>query len=532
MYKIFSNILRLPVLRNIFFICLAIAFSIPVYSIFFVYPSFTKFLIKNIEDEALRTGTHWKSTMVLEQKDMTIDTLPKGFKQEVQKLKEHFILENLKVYSKSGEIIFSSDNKDIGKINKHPYFYEIVANGNAYSKIVQNNTLSLENRLLKSDVVETYVPLMNKDNFIGALELYYDVIAKKEMLESLVTRSSIMLWAIASCLIFAVIVVLLKASKVTIERMQFEEKLRKSRDELEIRVSERTAELFDVNETLRKEISERKQIEKALKLSAQQWRTTFDAISQGISLLNREGKILRCNQEMVNILGKPFEEIINGNCWEVIHKTSERIKECPMVRMNQSRCKENDCFELDDRWFEVTIDPLLDEAGELNGAVHIMSDITDQKQLEDKLRQAQKMEAIGTLAGGIAHDFNNILSAIMGYSEMAIEDLPENSPVRANLKEVFKAGHRARDLVRQILTFSRQTEQERKPVEVQLVVKEALKLLQSSLPKTIEIQQNIASSSKVFADSTQIHQVIMNICTNAYHAMRDGGGNWKFNYRK
>ncbi|MBW1740158.1 MAG: response regulator [Deltaproteobacteria bacterium] len=145
--------------------------------------------------------------------------------------------------------------------------------------------------------------------------------------------------------------------------------------------------------------------------------------------------------------------------------------------------------------------------------------------LQAQLQQAQKMEAMGTLAGGIAHDFNNILFAILGFAEMTRDDMPEGSLARANLEEVITAAKRARDLVQQMLTFSRQVDQERKPLQIHLIVKEVLKLLRASLPTTIEIRQNIQSqSSTILADPTQIHQVMMNLCTNAYYAMRERGG--------
>jgi nitrogen-specific signal transduction histidine kinase len=135
------------------------------------------------------------------------------------------------------------------------------------------------------------------------------------------------------------------------------------------------------------------------------------------------------------------------------------------------------------------------------------------------------MEAIGTLAGGIAHDFNNILGAIIGYTEMALYEAPASSKNRNNMEEVLKAGHRAKDLVQQILAFSRQSEQERQPVLIHLIIKEALKLLRASLPSTIEIRQNIRTDlGAVLADPTQIHQVMMNLCTNAHHAMSEKGG--------
>ncbi len=155
----------------------------------------------------------------------------------------------------------------------------------------------------------------------------------------------------------------------------------------------------------------------------------------------------------------------------------------------------------------------------------ILRDITERKKMEAQLRQTQKMEAMGTLAGGIAHDFNNILMAMLGYSDMARQDIPKDSPARVSLKAVFEAGARAKDLVNQILTFSRQTEHERQPVKIHPIVKEALKLLRASLPTTIEIRKNIDTNCGIIlADPTQIHQVMMNLCTNAFHAMREKGG--------
>jgi PAS domain S-box-containing protein len=152
-------------------------------------------------------------------------------------------------------------------------------------------------------------------------------------------------------------------------------------------------------------------------------------------------------------------------------------------------------------------------------------DITDRKQLEDRLRQAQKMEAIGTLAGGIAHDFNNILAAIIGYTELADLQVAEDTKLKENLGEVLNAGRRARELVKQILAFSRQSEQERMPIQMRSIVKETIKMLRASLPTTIEIRQNIETDLEtVEADPTQMQQIMMNFCTNALHAMSEEGG--------
>ena len=144
---------------------------------------------------------------------------------------------------------------------------------------------------------------------------------------------------------------------------------------------------------------------------------------------------------------------------------------------------------------------------------------------EKQLQQVMKLQAIGTLAGGIAHDFNNILFPIVGYTELTMDDVPEGSQARQNLDEVLKAANRAKELVQQILTFSRQSSQERRPLKVQYLIKEATKLLRATIPSSIEIECNIDEScGPIKGDPTQIHQIIMNLCTNAYHALQETGG--------
>ncbi len=146
------------------------------------------------------------------------------------------------------------------------------------------------------------------------------------------------------------------------------------------------------------------------------------------------------------------------------------------------------------------------------------------RKTELQLRQAQKMEAIGTLAGGIAHDFNNILSSILGYAELTRMDIDIAEKAHNHIEQVMKGARRAGELVSQILTFSRQSESELEPLKLYLIVKEAVKFLRSSIPSTIDMVEKIDSRSMVLADGTQIHQVVMNLCTNAYHAMRNTGG--------
>ena len=174
---------------------------------------------------------------------------------------------------------------------------------------------------------------------------------------------------------------------------------------------------------------------------------------------------------------------------------------------------------------DVTISPVRNHEGKISNYVAVQRDVTEEVSLKKQLDHALKMEAIGTLAGGIAHDFNNILAAVLGYAEMAELQLAEDDPARKDIAQIITAGQRATDLIRQILTFSRQKEEELRPVKIQFVLKEALKLLRSSLPSSIDLQQNIdMNCSAVLADPIRIHQILMNLCTNARQAMESGQG--------
>ncbi len=183
------------------------------------------------------------------------------------------------------------------------------------------------------------------------------------------------------------------------------------------------------------------------------------------------------------------------------------------------------------RWVRAQTFFLRNSAGEPVRLAGVAEDITEQKKVEAALvkterqfRQASRMEAIGTLAGGIAHDFNNILTAILGYTELGLASVQKGSRTQRNLQEVLTAGHRAKHLVLQILAFSRQSGPGKKTIPIHTVIREGVKLIRATLPSTITISQSLKTEATILADPTQIHQVVVNLCTNAEYAMRETGG--------
>ena len=282
--------------------------------------------------------------------------------------------------------------------------------------------------------------------------------------------------------------------------------------------------------SLVKEIVERKRAQVDLSKSEERYRLLVENAPLGILSINVQGQIIDTNPKLLDIFGSPSPEDARAiNIFSFPPLVEAGIAE------DFRLCLESGKPDIHERkytseggkelYLRYHLTPVLDMEGQVSGALAIVEDISQRKMLERQLRQSQKMEAIGTLAGGIAHDFNNILTPIIGYVQMSMVELPEDSPLQVNLEEMLKSANRAKDLVKQILVFSRQTEQERKPLKIQLVLKEALKLLRASVPVHIEIHQDIDDKcGAVMADSTQIYQVLMNLCTNAYQAMGEKGG--------
>jgi len=281
------------------------------------------------------------------------------------------------------------------------------------------------------------------------------------------------------------------------------------------------------------------EIKTALRESENRFRDISLSMADWIWETDGEAKFTYISQSIKDVLGYTPEELIGKTPFDFMPEDeSVRVKEIVSKIISKSEnIKDLENWNIDKeghRFFMLTSGiPILDSEGKTQGYRGVNKNITTQRKLETQLQQSQKMESIGTLAGGIAHDFNNILFPIVGYSEMLLEDISEESPYRDSLNKIYKSSLRAKDLVNQILTFSRQETNELKLIKVQSIIKDALKLMRSTIPTTIKIKSYIKTDCRAIkADPTQIHQIVMNLTTNAYHAMEENGGELKVNFKE
>jgi len=258
----------------------------------------------------------------------------------------------------------------------------------------------------------------------------------------------------------------------------------------------------------------------------QPYRTLMETMSEGALTVAADGTILYCNQRFAEMLKSPLNGIIGSSFQEIMPSGEWQAFKVLLAECRKEGCRGDyhlGTFEGGQVPVYISASPLRLQG--LEGFCIVATDLTEQRIIEQQLRQSHKMEALGTLAGGIAHDFNNILAAIIGFSELLEEDLPEGDSRRRHASRVLEAGKRGRALVKHMLTFSRQSEHEKKPLRLSSIIKESVKLLRASIPSTISIDVNVMSESAlIMADPVQVQQVLMNLCTNASYAMREKGG--------
>ncbi len=280
-----------------------------------------------------------------------------------------------------------------------------------------------------------------------------------------------------------------------------------------------------------RDVTTRKQSLNALRESENKYRTIIENVEEGYYEIDLAGNLVLFNDSMAKILDYSRDELKGMHYRQYVSESFDKTIRATFRNVyDTKKSTQVSDWELlrsdgTPRTVEASISIVTDLEGKPKGFRGIVRDVTERKQIDEQLRQAAKMEAIGTLAGGIAHDFNNILHVIMGFSELALEAAPKVGQLPRSLAQILSATGRAKALVQQILTFSRRSLQRKEAIRVSPIVQETLQFLKASAPSTIELRGSMeAASETILADPSQIHQVLMNLCTNAVHAMKEHGG--------
>jgi PAS domain S-box-containing protein len=303
--------------------------------------------------------------------------------------------------------------------------------------------------------------------------------------------------------------------------------------QLEDQVNDRTAKLSDSVEHLQKEMVERERFELAVKKSSDEWRATVDATTDVIMMLNADYKVIRVNKAATLFYNLSYKDLIGTSLFQLF--PSDFLPEGANKRsvLKHSLEHEEGTVYLSDKriWVSFSIDPIRDDTRQVLGGVFTMRDITErikaeeeQRNLQTELLQIQKMDSIGRLAGGVAHDFNNILSAIIGFSQLALMRLPDDHPAVESIKIVYDSGERAASLTRQLLAFSRKQVLEMKVVNLNTIIENMAKMLRRVIGENIVLDINLQKPIRnILADAGQMEQVLMNLLVNARDAMPSGG---------
>ncbi len=289
--------------------------------------------------------------------------------------------------------------------------------------------------------------------------------------------------------------------------------------DLEQEVALRTGELAASQGRLEEQLAQRREAGEALEHAVRDWSVSFDAIREGVLVLDRNGAIRRCNRAILALLGRRMEEVEGAELGALLPAWCS----CPLSELRFLSGRQTASWKHAGRSYEARLEPIVGDGGEQIGWVQILADLTEQRRLQTQFMQSQKMEAIGRLAGGVAHDFNNILAAILSYTRLLLEDMPAGDPLRDDVQEIRKAGERAASLTRQLLAFSRKQVLTPEVLCVGDLVADMAKMVGRLVGEQIQLSVEVEGKGCALIDKSQLEQVVVNMVVNARDAMPDGG---------
>ncbi|MFO7606648.1 MAG: ATP-binding protein [Desulfurivibrionaceae bacterium] len=459
---------------------------LPLYSVFIMTPLFTDLIFGNLETSAINSARHL-SRMIVGNPGITAASIPSELGEESRKFLNDFKILKIKIFSVDGTVVFSTTPENLGETYPDAGFWEKIANGSSYSKIVKEKNLSVDNESFQHDVIETYYPLTREGRLIGAVEIYTNVSRQQKALSSLKLKHNMM-----------IISILMLVAATFIIAEEKEKKHRKEQQDAQNRILHAKVE----------------------------WEKTFDAIDDVIAIIDPSFTIKRINKAGRERLHADFPELVDHRCHEIFEQSSEICPDCPIPQVIEDgkphHIEKHTRATGQTLWISAA--PLFDEYGHINGFVHTSRDITHQRIMEQQIQKGQKMDALAVLTKGIAHNFRNILAGILMNSQVLQsnhEDDPQIQEVTTWINDSVQAGSK---LVTGLMQFSQpKREREFQEIDLAQLIPDAYTLIKSSVGKDVNLTYEAPESLEVMGDPAALFQVLANICANSADAMPWGG---------
>jgi PAS domain S-box-containing protein len=480
-----NSVFKVKLLRNILIVFLSTAIALSIYNVFFIYPSFTSLVTETTKNDAVRAARHLAISVLPEDAELIENLINNDVLVEIEEIKNAFELNSLKIFSKSGKTIYSTDSEDIGKVNQSKYFHEIVAKGNTYAKVVQKDTESLEGQKVTADVVETYVPRMSGDTFLGAFEIYYDITARTKQFDKLLSLSSAVLFTLVFGLLVAILLIWFQENKTIAARRKIEQALLASEEKLSGILNSVPDIIIVVDQDL----------------------SIIWSNPVAIEFFGSDPVGRKCH-DVFNFLHNPCESCCVKQCFENGQRNEHEIE---IISQNEVRM---------DLWCTASV-AARSEDGTPKSVIMVYRDITEKKLLQAETTRTGQLASIGELAAGVAHEINNPINGIINCAQLLLDEHDEQSEQAEVPMRIKKAGSRIAMIVRNLLSFARDHEDEPALVHLRSVLSDSMDLTETQIRKDgIDLNINIPDKpTRIKVRSHKIQQVFLNIISNARYAL-------------
>jgi signal transduction histidine kinase len=478
---------KIRFLRNILLTIITLAAFLSLYNVFIIYPSFTRLLVQYTKSDAIRATRYVSTTLAMPDGGIPTEQLDVHLKDHLREVESSLELIKLKIYTLSGETIYSTDASDIGIVNHSEYFKEMAAQGSNQALLVKRDTLSLEGVKVGADVVEVYVPLMLNDGaFGGAVEIYYDISQRKLLMDNLVYHSTTVLAALVGGLILVVFLLFFKETRVTKERRFARQEVQESQEKLS---------------------------------------TILNAIPDLILLLDSSYSLVWSNQRAWVFWGNELKPANHGETISLVDKGWLPDGLLPCFEQGHTLEEEIDLVDTKGRRFSFSCTAnvvTFEKDGRPQLVLLMYRDITEKKSLQAETVRAGQLASIGELAAGVAHEINNPVNGIINCSQLLLDNNELPTSTRDIARRMFDAGDRVAMIVRSLLSFARVDTHEPVEVHINQIIQDtldftAVQIEKDSISLTVDIDDNLPA---VFIHPHQIQQVFLNILSNSRYAVK------------